>query len=194
MNGGVAPAAGLGTQGTPPQQSALVAQAPPIFTQTPGEQRGTPTLSWWQVSWFSQLPAQQSHDELHDMVASLQTSPSGLQPIGRRHTPTVSGAVMMHVTGLVEPPGKPFEPQQSPSFVQRSPTTWQPLAGWQMSTPVGPHGAHARLQHAPPHCGSPPSVVGTPASGATVPPQSCPSASPQFAGPEGATAEQVPSA
>jgi hypothetical protein len=33
------------------------------------------------------------------------------------------------VTGLPDPPGKPAEPQQSTSFVHRSPTTWQPLAG-----------------------------------------------------------------
>jgi hypothetical protein len=108
------------------------------------------------VSWFSQLPAQQSHDELHDIVFSLQTSPSGLQPIGLRHTPR-PGMYMTHVTGLPEPPGSPAEPQQSVSCVQRSPTTWQPLAGWQMSTPVGPQGAHARLQHGPPQAGRPPS-------------------------------------
>jgi hypothetical protein len=75
------------------------------------------------VSWFSQLPAQQSHDELQELVLSLHTSPSGLQPMGRRHTPTVLGAVMTQVTGLVEPPGSPVEPQQSVSVVHRSPTT-----------------------------------------------------------------------
>jgi hypothetical protein len=74
------------------------------------------------VSWFSQLPAQQSQDELHDVVLSLQTSPSGLQPSGKRQTPTFPD-VMTHVTGLVEPPGRPFDPQQSPSLVHRSPTT-----------------------------------------------------------------------
>jgi hypothetical protein len=46
MKGGDAPATGLGTQGTAPQQSALEAHAPPDFTQVAGEQRGTPTLSW----------------------------------------------------------------------------------------------------------------------------------------------------
>ena len=90
------------------------------------------------MSWFSQLPLQQSHDALHDIVASLQTSPSGLQPCGLRHTPTTKGAVMSQVTGVPEPPGRPAEPQQSLSFVHRSPTTWQPLAGWQTRTPVGP--------------------------------------------------------
>jgi hypothetical protein len=74
------------------------------------------------VSWVSQLPAQQSHDELQDIVLSLQTSPSGLQPMGRRHTPTVLGAVMTHVTGLPDPPGNPAEPQQSPSLRHKSPT------------------------------------------------------------------------
>jgi hypothetical protein len=38
---------------------------------------------------FSQLPAQQSHDALQLVVASLQTSPFGLQLVGLRHTPTV---------------------------------------------------------------------------------------------------------
>ena len=39
------------------------------------------------------------------------------------------------------------------------------------ATPVGPHGAHARLQHGPPHAGSPASLRTTPPSEA-VPPQS----------------------
>jgi hypothetical protein len=94
-----------------------------LATQVAGEHRGTPTLSWWQVSLVSQLPAQQSHDELQDIVASLHTSPSGLQPIGKRQIPTVSGAVMTQVTGLPEPPGSPEDPQQSLSDLHRSPTT-----------------------------------------------------------------------
>src|SRR5258708_37491682 len=155
---GVPPSTGFGTQGAPLQQLALDAHAPPGFTHWAGEHRGTPTLSWWQVSWFSQLPAQQSHDALQLMVASLQTSPSGLQPIGRRQTPIVLGAVMTQVTGLPDPPGSPADPQQAVSFLQRSPTTWHPLAGWPTSTPVGPNGAHALLQHEPPHGGSPPSL------------------------------------
>jgi hypothetical protein len=100
---------------------------------------------WWQ------LPEQQSHVSLHCIWLSLQTSPFGLQPIGSRQTPTVAGAVITQVTGLPEPPARPFAPQQSPSCVHRSPTGWQPLAGWQTSTPVGPHGAQARLQQLPPH-------------------------------------------
>jgi hypothetical protein len=190
--GGVPPSTGFGTQGIPPQQFALEAHAPPGLTHWAPAHRGTPMLSCLQVSLVSQLPAQQSHDELHDIVLSLHTSPSGLQPIGLRQTPTVDGEVMTQVTGIPEPPGRPAEPQQSESFVQRSPTTWQPLAGWQTSTPVGPQGAHARLQHAPPHEGSPPELRTMPPSGA-VPPQSCPSTTPQFAGPPGGVAPHVPS-
>jgi hypothetical protein len=144
------------------------------------------------VSIVSQLPLQQSHDELQDIVFSLQTSPSGLHPIGLRQTPTVFGGVMTQVTGLCDPPGNPAEPQQSPSRVHRSPTTWQPLAGWHTSTPVGPHGAQARLQHGPPQAGSPESIRTMPPSG-VEPPQSCPSWSPQFAGPPGDEAAHVPS-
>jgi hypothetical protein len=149
-NCGVPPLTGLGTHGAPLQQFALDAHAPPPFTHCAAAQRGTPRESCLHVSWW-QLPAQQSHDELHDIVASLHTSPSGLQPIGLRQMPTVAGDVMEHVTGLPDPPGRPADPQQSLSCVHRSPTTWHPLAGWQMSTPVGPYGAHARLQHPPPH-------------------------------------------
>jgi hypothetical protein len=144
------------------------------------------------VSCVSQLPAQQSHDELHDIVLSLHTSPSGLHPIGRRQMPTVAFGAMSHVTGLPDPPGSPEEPQQSWSRVHRSPTTWQPLAGWQTSTPVGPQGAHARLQQGPPHSGKPPSVYTVPPSPA-LPPQSIPSVSPQLAAPPGGVAAQVPS-
>jgi hypothetical protein len=45
-------------------------------------------------------------------------------------------------------PGNPVPgpPQQSASLRQRSPLTWQPLAGWQTFTPVGPYGAQRRLQ------------------------------------------------
>jgi len=190
---GVPPSTGLGTHGAPLQQSAPDEHAPAAATHCAGEQRGTPRLSWWQVSWFSQLPAQQSHEALQDIVDSLHTSPSGLQPIGFLHTPTVAGAVMTHVTGLPDPPGKPADPQQSLSCRQRSPTTWHPLAGWQMSTPVGPYGAHARLQHPPPQDGRPPSTYTTPPS-APLPPQRTPSTIPQLAGPPGGDVAQVPSA
>jgi hypothetical protein len=143
-----------------------------------------------QVSCVSQLPLQQSQDALQDVVMSLHTSPSGLQPIGLRHTPTTLGGVMSHVTGLLGPFGIPAEPQQSLSCAQMSPTTWQPLAGWQTSTFVGPYGAHRRLQHAPPQLGSPASLTTVPPSGA-IPPHTVPSTALQFAGPAGAC-PQVP--
>ena len=47
------------------------------------------------------------------------------------------------------------EPQQSSSVRQVSPSTWQPVAGWQTVTPVGPHGAHNRLQQLPPQLAPP---------------------------------------
>jgi hypothetical protein len=190
--GGMPPATGFGVQGAPPQQLALDAQAPPAPMHCAGAHLGTPTLSCLQVSWVSQLPLQQSHEALQDIVFNLHTSPSGLQPIGFRQTPTTAGGLMTQVTGLCDPPGNPAEPQQSLSWVQRSPTTWQPLAGWQTSTPVGPHGAQARLQQAPPQLGRPASLNTTPPP-AAMPPQSCPSTRPQLAGPAGADGAHVPS-
>ena len=121
--GGAPPLAAFGTQGAPLQQFALDAHAPPAATHWAAAHRGTPTLSCLHVSFVSQFPLQQSHDELHDIVLSLHTSPSGLHPIGLRQMPTREGAVMTHVTGFPEPPGSPADPQQSPSAVQRSPTT-----------------------------------------------------------------------
>jgi hypothetical protein len=120
---GAPPAAVLGTQGALLQQLALDAHDPPAPTHIAGAHRGTPTLSCLQVSSVSQLPLQQSHDELQDIVLSLHTSPSGLHPIGLRQTPTVAGAVITHVTGMPEPPGRPADPQHSPSVVHKSPTT-----------------------------------------------------------------------
>jgi hypothetical protein len=75
-----------------------------------------------------------------------QTLPCGLQDIGLRQMPIVLPDSITHVT--LPAPGKPESgspPQQSSSRRQRSPSTWQPLAGWQMSRPVGP-GAQRRLQ------------------------------------------------
>ncbi len=120
---GAPPPEGFGTHGALSQQLALDAHDPPAATHWAGAHRGTPTLSCLQVSSVSQLPLQQSHDELQDIVLSLHTSPSGLQPIGLRQTPTVDGAVMTHVTGMPDPPGRPAEPQHSPSLVHKSPTT-----------------------------------------------------------------------
>jgi hypothetical protein len=115
---------GFGTHGAPLQQSALEAHEPPGLTHCDSLQRGTPRLSCLQVSSFSQLPLQQSHDALHEVVASLQTAPFGLQPVGFWQTPTVLGGTIPQVDG---PPwgmfGLPTDPQQSVSFVQRSPTT-----------------------------------------------------------------------
>src|SRR5690349_25162147 len=63
-------------------------------------------------------------------------------------------------------------PQQSLSLRQRSPVTWQPLAGWQMLMPLGP-GAQRRLQQP------------------LQPSQTIPSTPPQKLGPSGGAA-QVP--
>jgi hypothetical protein len=173
------------------QQSALEAQEVPACTHCAPVHRGTPTLSCLHVSSFSQLPEQQSHDELQDIVESLQTSPLGLHPIGKRQMPTEPPPLRSHVTGFLDPPGRPVAPQQSLSAIHKSPTGRHPLAGWQTSTPVGPHGAHARLQHGPPHRGSPPSRKEAPPSD-VEPPQSCPSTRPQFADPDGAAVAHVP--
>jgi hypothetical protein len=135
----VPPSTGFGTQGRLLQQFALVAHEPPAITHAWAAHRGTPSESCLHVSWVSQLPLQQSHDALQDIVASLHTSPSGLQPIGFLHTPTVSPGKMLQLTGLPGfAPGRPGPPQQSVSCVHRSPTGWQPLAGWQTRTCVGP--------------------------------------------------------
>jgi hypothetical protein len=126
-----------------------------------------------------QLPLQQSHEPLQLIVESLQMSPSGLQPDGFRHTPRLWPGTMLQVTGVPEPPGRPAEPQQSPSFVHVSPTTWQPLAGRQTSTPVGPYGAQRRLQQSPPQEGTSPSAIAVPPS-AVDPAHSIPSTAPQL--------------
>ena len=45
-------------------------------------------------------------------------------------------------------PGRPLPaaPQQSLSLRHKSPSMWQPVAGWQIFTPVAPYGAQRRLQ------------------------------------------------
>jgi hypothetical protein len=122
----------LGTHGAPLQQSALEAQPVPASTHAALVQRGTPSLSCLQVpSW--QLPEQQSHVSLHELVSSRQMPPLGsqLRP-PRLQMPTVSGGVMEHCTNLpfgAGGLGTPMPPQQSVSFVHRSPITWQPVAG-----------------------------------------------------------------
>jgi hypothetical protein len=77
---------GLGTQGLPLQQSALVAHAPPLVPipasgSHPLAHRGTPRLSGLQAVLLLPKPAQQSWLALHDIVMSLQMSPFGVQPM-----------------------------------------------------------------------------------------------------------------
>jgi hypothetical protein len=79
-NGGP-PGIGFGTQGSPLQQSALVAHAVPPSPQSTLAHRGTPTLSCLQGVLLLPRPAQQSWLALHDVVISLQTSPFGAQPM-----------------------------------------------------------------------------------------------------------------
>jgi hypothetical protein len=187
---------GFGTHGalTPPsgpQQSALDAQPPPAFTHCAGAHRGTPTLSCLQVSIVSQLPAQQSQDELQLIVLSLQTSPLGLHETGLRQTPGVVAVAPWHVTLPWPAPAMFGPPQQSSSLLQRSPTTRHPLAGWQIMMPVGPNGAHAREQQPPPQAGSPPSLRTTPPS-VPVPLHRTPSTMLQLADPRLGAGPQIP--
>lgn len=184
MNGGPA-SPGFGTQGsavppsTLPQQSALDVQAWPAPThEGPSVHRGTPTVSNRHVSYLLQLPEQQSHDALHEITdPRVHTSPLGMQACpasfwkpGFWQIPSLAPGAIVH--------WPVWSPQQSLSFEQMSPTTWQPLAGWQTSTPVGPNGAQRRLQQLPPH-------TEAPLSGVTTPPQTVPSTIVQFALPVG---------
>ena len=124
-----------GTHGVVPQQSALDAQRPPASTHAApcaGVQRPMPVLSATQVGLFSQLPAQQSHDWLHDDVTRRQSSPAALQPIATLHKPTAQPGERTHTVGVTPAPNAPGPPQQSLSTEQTSPTTWQPLEGWQV--------------------------------------------------------------
>ncbi len=136
-------------------------------------------MSCRHVSCVSQLPLQQSHEALQLIVCNLHTSPFGLQPVGLRHTPRGPPPEKSHVTFPAPGPGNPADPQQSKSCAHTSPTTWHPLAGWQIRTPVGPYGAQRRLQHEPPHAGS------GPVAAVTTPPQTVPSTIEQLAAPEG---------
>jgi hypothetical protein len=123
---------GLGTQGAPLQQSALEAQPVPASAHCALVQRGTPSLSCLHVpSW--QLPEQQSHVWLQEFVESRHAPPFGSQlRLARLQMPTVFGGVISHCTYLPffeGTLGTPMAPQQSESFVHRSPVTWQPVAG-----------------------------------------------------------------
>ncbi len=85
MNGGLPPL-GLGTQGSPLQQSALVAHALPLVPipasgSHPLAHRGTPRLSGLHAVFLLPRPAQQSWFALHDVVMSLHTSPFGVHPM-----------------------------------------------------------------------------------------------------------------
>jgi len=117
---------GFGMQGRPLQQSALVAHAEPAPTHVAPVHRGTPTLSCRHVTppFWLQLPEQQSHDALQEVVESLQTSPFGLHPWGLLQIPRRAPAA------FAQDPAWASQQSESPRHV--SPTTWHPLAGWQM--------------------------------------------------------------
>ena len=158
----------FGRHSAPLQQSPLNAHVCPVVrhgkppSASPGLliawQRGTPTLSSVHAFESPTAPQQSLRDEepaLHAYAVVLlkwQTSPSGLQPCGFWHTPTGAAVpALLHVTGVLDvgSPASGSPPQQSSPVRQRSPLTWQPFAGWQMSTPVSAYGAQSRLQHDP---------------------------------------------
>jgi hypothetical protein len=155
------------------QQFALEAHAPPAATQATAVHRGTPSSSGLQVAWDRELPEQQLEPALHELVETLQISPSGLHPIAAAQTPSVLPAEMLQVTGVVPAPGNPALPQQSESRAHTSPVVWQPLDGKQTSAPVGPYAAHVPPQQLPPHM--------TAGASATIPPHTTPSTSVQAA-------------
>jgi hypothetical protein len=117
------------------------------------------------------LPEQQLFSALHDMVASLQIAPAGRHALPLSHRPTASPAFALLQLPVPVDPWTPPNPQQSASVPQISPVGRQPLGGWQMRRPER-CGAHDRLQHSPPHCGTPPSLAPDPAQArpATVQP------------------------
>jgi hypothetical protein len=143
MNGGSP--AGLAVHGRP-QQSALEAQASPMYSvgsaQSTGAYKhlGMPRLSCTQVGGteVSELPAQQLVLALHDVNSSLQMAPAGLHELPLSQRPIGLLSSLLHWTFDVSPSGRVAEPQQSESWAQISPVGWQPLGGWQMKTPVGP--------------------------------------------------------
>jgi hypothetical protein len=66
------------------------------------------------------------------------------------HTPTSPPLTEFEQTTDPSPrTPEPAAPQQSELVRHRSPSTRHPCAGWQMFTPVGPYGAHRRLQQLP---------------------------------------------
>ena len=138
------------------------------------------------------VPEQQRSVASHDVVASLQTEPAGLQAWPWSQRPIVLPGSLAQCTfvGWPEPPsifvepGAPGAPQQSESCWQSSPVGWQPLGGWQIRMPVGAYGRQDLLQQLPPHVGSDPPVV--------APVHACP-AGVQPPAPEAVTTLQVPS-
>ena len=139
---------GLGTQGLPLQQSALVAHAvPPSCAVHVGAPRDADVV----------LPA--GRVLVAEARAAVLVGVAGghheLAHVAVGRASHVLLAVAAEQTTAWPDVGRPAsmracEPQHSLSLVQVSPSTWHPVAGWQTLTPVGPQGPHARLQHEPP--------------------------------------------
>lgn len=78
-----------------------------------------------------------------------QIPPCGLQPSGLRHTPSAGDTLSASWQVTLPAPGRPLvesPPQQSLSLMHRLLVTRQPLAGWQIFTPVRAKGRHRALQ------------------------------------------------
>ena len=78
-----------------------------------------------------------------------QMPPCGLQPRGLRHTPSAGDTLLASWQVTLPAPGRPLvgsPPQQSLSLLHRLLVTRQPLAGWQIFTPVRAKGRHRALQ------------------------------------------------
>ena len=76
-------------------------------------------------------------------------SPWGLQLSGLRHTPRGGDTLSANWQVTLPAPGRPLvgsPPQQSLSSIHRLLVTRQPLAGWQIFTPVRAKGRHRALQ------------------------------------------------
>src|SRR5688500_3554308 len=117
-----------------------------------------PRLSCLHVMLLIVLPAQQFALALQDSSERRQIPPAGVHELPASQRPTALSPVLLLRTPVLSPSGRVVEPQQSPSSRQISPVGWQRLGGWQISTPLGPYGKQALLQHPPPHVGrSPPS-------------------------------------
>src|SRR5689334_10677152 len=118
-------------------------------------------------------------------------APAGRQALPLSQRPTGSFAfALLQLPTPVEPLTPP-KPQQSASVRHTSPVGRQPLGGWQIKTPAR-KGAHARLQHSPPHAGTPPSFLTTPPSPVAPAPHTWP-ATAQPGTPGGCGSMQRPS-